>query len=729
MAGEKWPDKELSVRNVINSWSDKGFNWINVLNKIISSKDQKELREKLPLNIDKKFKNLDNAIKKSIVDNCNKLLNSKDSKITEEDKLFLNKLIKDIWVFPGMTPKTTEKKDITNPISPVAPEKSTSPDYWSALRTPKFKLAGVPENVPQTTQTAPATPDQSSIGGKKSTAENPIENTNNKVQTPNNKTKVNTTTNKVTEKKDKTTAKTEAPKQKTTERQNPSRSIWEIQNQINSNTKIPQEVKNQLLQGITNIADFQQTLNDGIHRSKVTDPTFNQQIFEEKSFRWDVGDGVFGPMTKKALDIYLSQHETTAATTTKESTDAKSGETLKDGPTEINEDIEGRKFHVKDIVEKGQLKERSVDVWFKFLGDFHIEQKYDNWKITSEKNSIVLKDKAFFDKMKINTLGANDYEVTFNDANMTVNFVSKNPNERKIISGSNTIGETAQVKDKAETIDDIKNAIKQIFIPFDSQEWINKLMNQNSVVVNRDTQANNTNDAISNPELKKMNEITEANKWIKIPSGIKWWEYAKVDGQMVARIKQPGLFNKAYDYSVFSKEKNEWNSPTPDQNIQIAGITNPELKKMGEIKTEKQWGTIPSGQDGWEYTKVDGKMVARTQNPDKSYTYTDFDVKKNEWNTIQNPIPENLALNKVKDIKWAKVGDIQPVLDANSVKADANWNITLDIQLGDKKIAGIKFDANGECASAPIKQNGKEYGFSWNKGENKVSILESPIAA
>jgi hypothetical protein len=65
-------------------------------------------------------------------------------------------------------------------------------------------------------------------------------------------------------------------------------------------------------------------------------------------------------------------------------------------------------------------------------------------------------------------------------------------------------------------------------------------------------------------------------------------------------------------------------------------------------------------------------MVARTQNADKSYTYTDFDAKKNEWNTIQNPMPENLALNKVKDIKWAKVGDIQPVLDTNSVKSDAN---------------------------------------------------------
>jgi hypothetical protein len=65
-------------------------------------------------------------------------------------------------------------------------------------------------------------------------------------------------------------------------------------------------------------------------------------------------------------------------------------------------------------------------------------------------------------------------------------------------------------------------------------------------------------------------------------------------------------------------------------------------------------------------------MVARTQNADKSYTYTDFDAQKNEWNTIQNPMPENLALNKVKDIKWAKVGDIQPVLDTNSVKSDAN---------------------------------------------------------
>ncbi len=90
---------------------------------------------------------------------------------------------------------------------------------------------------------------------------------------------------------------------------------------------------------------------------------------------------------------------------------------------------------------------------------------------------------------------------------------------------------------------------------------------------------------------------------------------------------------------------------------------------------------------------------------------------------------ENPALDKVKDVKWAKVGDLQPVLDAKSVKADASGNITLDIQLGDKKISGIKFDANGECASAPIKQNGKEYWFAWLKAENKVSILENPISS
>jgi hypothetical protein len=67
-------------------------------------------------------------------------------------------------------------------------------------------------------------------------------------------------------------------------------------------------------------------------------------------------------MTKKALDIYLAQHETAQSTTKKESTDVKPTEILKDGVTDINEDIEGRKLHVKDTVEKGQLKERSIDI-------------------------------------------------------------------------------------------------------------------------------------------------------------------------------------------------------------------------------------------------------------------------------------------------------------------------------------------------------------------------------
>jgi hypothetical protein len=49
--------------------------------------------------------------------------------------------------------------------------------------------------------------------------------------------------------------------------------------------------------------------------------------------------------------------------------------------------------------------------------------------------------------------------------------------------------------------------------------------------------------------------------------------------------------------------------------------------------------------------------------------------------------------------------------------------------LGDKKISGIKFNADGECTSAPIKQNGKEYGFAWLKAENKVSILENPMSS
>jgi hypothetical protein len=123
--------------------------------------------------------------------------------------------------------------------------------------------------------------------------------------------------------------------------------------------------------------------------------------------------------------------------------------------------------------------------------------------------------------MKTNSLGANDYEIKFNDSTMTVDFVSKNPNERKIISGSTTIGGTIDANHKVESIDDIKNTIKQIFIAFDNQEGINKLMNKNSIVQNPNTQENNLNTAATNPELKKMEEITEANKWMKIPSGIK----------------------------------------------------------------------------------------------------------------------------------------------------------------------------------------------------------------
>ncbi len=298
MAGpEAKQDKELSVRNVINSWSDKGFDWINVLNKIISSKDQKELREKLPLNVDKKFKSLDGNIKKSIVDNCNKLLNTKNSKLTEQDKLFLNKLIKDIGPIPGSAAKTTESK--TNTQAPA-------------------------KTVEKKTPTQTQAPEKKNNSSKQQTI---------------NKTPTAPNINKYPA----------------------SKAIWEAKNQINTNTKISTEVKNQLLQGMNNMADFQQTLNDGIDRSKVTDPTFNQQIFEEKSFRGDNGDGVFGPMTKKALDIYLSQQEKTT-TTPKEIVDADT-QRMNEVVKKIWEFTDGKllneyyKFEVGDDEKIGKIAE------------------------------------------------------------------------------------------------------------------------------------------------------------------------------------------------------------------------------------------------------------------------------------------------------------------------------------------------------------------------------------
>lgn len=195
----------------------------------------------------------------------------------------------------------------------------------------------------------------------------------------------------------------------------------------------------------------------------------------------------------------------------------KPAELLKDWVTEINEDIDGTKLHIKDTVEGGQLKERIVDASFKLIWDLHIEQQLKDGKTTWEKISLKGKDKAFFDAAKIKLRNDPNYITTFDDTNMSISTVVKNPEEAWILGNRETVykieanGTKTKIesKPKAETINSIKNIIKEANTYLNNPEWVQKYIKE-AATQNTDK----TKDWTATPEITKTTTNWKENKTV-----------------------------------------------------------------------------------------------------------------------------------------------------------------------------------------------------------------------